>query len=214
MNGTAWYSTSILNWAVNQMITLSISVHPPVAFFSQSQTSCMMIARLSFWCHIRKQMISPSTQIIGEKPQTVSGPLWVIVLLSVKLAFMTVSHVVRRVIYPAGLGVTGLQHWRQLRGRGGSKWWLPLSLFLLINLRPTSLERGCSFRYTSQVVLKQRSVGGENEEGEFWLISKPNSTQLSYLISLSVCADISNAWLIFTLAAWMQRGRRGRGEAN
>lgn len=121
MNGAAWYSTSILNWAVNQMITLSISVHPPVAFFSQSQTSCMMIARLSFWCHIRKQMISPSTQIIGEKPQTVSGPLWVIVLLSVKLALMTVSHVVRRVIYPAGLGVTGLQHWRQLRGRGGGQ---------------------------------------------------------------------------------------------
>lgn len=64
-------------------------------------------------------MISPSTQIIGEKPQTVSGPLWVIVHLSVELALMTVSHAVWRVIYTARLQVMGLQHWGQLGGRGG-----------------------------------------------------------------------------------------------
>lgn len=64
-------------------------------------------------------MISLSTQIIGEKPQTVSGPLWLIVHLRVELALVTVSHAIRRVIYAARLRVMGLQHWGQLGGRGG-----------------------------------------------------------------------------------------------
>lgn len=64
-------------------------------------------------------MISPSTQIIGEKPQTVSGPLWVIVHRSVELALVMVSHAIRRVIYAARLRGMGLQLWGQLGGRGG-----------------------------------------------------------------------------------------------
>lgn len=38
-----------------------------------------------------KQIISLSTQIIGEKPQTVSGPPWVIIHPTVVLTLMMVS---------------------------------------------------------------------------------------------------------------------------
>lgn len=38
-----------------------------------------------------KQIISPSTQIIGGKPQTVSGPPWVIIHPTVVLTLMMVS---------------------------------------------------------------------------------------------------------------------------
>lgn len=173
-----------------------------------------MIAQLSFWCHIRKQMISPSTQIIGEKPQTVSGPLWVIVHLRVELALVMVSHAIRRVIYAARLRIMGLQHGGQLGGRGGSKWLLPLSLFLHINLRPASLGRGGSFCYAFQVVLKHRGSGGRMEGGSFgWSLSQTvhsSVTSFHYLCAQTFLMGC----LIFAFAAWMQRGRRGRGEAN
>lgn len=63
-------------------------------------------------------MISLSTQIIGEKPQTASGPLWAIDHLRVMLTLMMVSHAVKRMIYTAGFCLMGLQCWGQV-GEGG-----------------------------------------------------------------------------------------------
>lgn len=69
-------------------------------------------------------MISTSTQIIGEKPQTVSGPLWGIIHPSVVLTLMIVSRAVREVIYAARHCLLGLQHQgelgRKCRGRAGA----------------------------------------------------------------------------------------------
>lgn len=109
-----------------------------------------------------KQMISLSTQIIGEKPQTVSGPLWVTIHPSVVLTLLMVALDVRNsdlCSWALPYGITALV---------GRVWWgasegsLP-PFFSLPFYQPQAphFQRGCSFCYT--LILRQ---GGDGEDGE------------------------------------------------
>lgn len=83
------------------MIALAVSVcaygtrwlYSSARVSDQLSHDCSAFVGFSFRCHIRKQkqIISPSTQIIGEKPQTVSGLLWVIIHSAVVLTLVMVS---------------------------------------------------------------------------------------------------------------------------
>lgn len=147
-----FHPAGILDGAINQMITLAISVHAygthrwySSADLRQLSDYCATFVCLSFWCHIRKQIISQRTQIIGEKPQTVSGPLWVIIHPIVVLALMMVSCAVQKVIYAARHCLMGLQHWGKVEGGVQGIVTSPLlSSFTSIS-DPPPFVRGCGF---------------------------------------------------------------------
>lgn len=109
-------------------------------------------------------MISTSTQIIGEKPQTVSGPLWGIIHPSVVLTLMMVSRAVREVIYAARHCLLGLQHQGELGGSvggGRGRLYLLASLFLHVNPTPSILCQRLQFLCSSLVIqMHGRGVGG------------------------------------------------------
>lgn len=111
-----------------------------------------------------KQIISLSTQITGEKPQTVSGPLRAIAHPRVALTLRMMSRAaqssdLRSPAWPHGMIAWGGGD----LGGGASKGSLTPLLFFHINLRPASFcERLWILCYTFLVVLMP---GGWQEGG-------------------------------------------------
>lgn len=210
-----FHPASILDGAINPMITLAISVHAYgihrwySADLRQLSDYCATFVCLSFWCHIRKQIISPSTQIIGEKPQTVSGPLWVIIHPIVVLALMMVSCAVQKVIYAARHCLMALQHWGKLEGGVQGIVTSPLlSSFTSIS-DPPHFVRGCGFsvipfRWSQRMGL---GVGVEGWRVLFDLLSQTAQGSIASFHYLCVQTFLMD-WLIYTFPAWMQREKK------
>lgn len=146
INRVPFCPASILAYTINQMITPAISVH---AYGSNQLYSSASLRQdelllfhlcLSFFLvphkETGKQVISLSTQIIGEKPQTVSGPLWVTIHSPVVLTLLMVALDVRNsdlCSWALPYGITALV---------GRVWWGGfwgiITSFLLSSLPSTS----------------------------------------------------------------------------
>ena len=167
-------SASVLGLTMGKMITRAISVH---AYGSHRLCSSASLRQADWWLlylclffflvpykATEKQIISLSTQIIREKPQTVSGPLWVIIHPTVVLTLLVVSCT----IWNSDLGSLALPYGIiALRKAGGGP---PSHIFpssLPIGLRPTSLSEWLQFlHYTFRVVLTPLPGGGGGRMGE------------------------------------------------